>query len=270
MEGHQSRLAFGYITSSRSDSCGSSAAAPSIRVPVVACLGRFHTYEGHSSNTCVFPTRVFRLLGVTHLIITNAAGGLTDDLSIGTIMAIHDHLSLPTLTSMNPLIGPNYTSLGPRFPALSNAYDLNLQLSLYRAANQLGLSPLLASGTYAYVLGPSYESRAEANFLKNAGANAVGMSTVPEVITATHIGMKVLAISLITNKVILNPPFNLQQLLLDEAKDKGNEKAETKIQNIIHQNISQAANHNEVLTISKLRAQDMRRLVSQVILTTQV
>ncbi|SOV09604.1 related to PNP1 - purine-nucleoside phosphorylase [Ustilago sp. UG-2017a] len=270
VEGHQSWLAFGYITSSCSDSCASSAAVPSIRVPVVACLGRFHTYEGHSSNTCVFPTRVFRLLGVTHLIITNAAGGLTDDLSIGTIMAIHDHLSLPTLTSMNPLIGPNHASLGPRFPPLSNAYDLNLRLSLYRAAQQLGLSSLLVSGTYAYVLGPSYESRAEANFLKNAGANAVGMSTVPEVIAAIHMGMKVLAISLITNKVILNPPFSLEKILLDEAKSNAIEKAESKIEKIIHQDITQAANHNEVLTVSKLRAQDMRRLVTQVILTSQV
>lgn len=259
VEGHKSSLAFGYITSP---------SHPSSRVSVVACLGRFHTYEGHSASTCVFPTRVFKLLGVTHLIVTNAAGGLADTHQVGTIMAIHDHISLPTLTSMNPLIGSNLSALGPRFPPLSNAYDLNLRLALYRAAEKLNLAESLTSGTYAYVLGPSYESRADAGFLKRVGADAVGMSTVPEVIAATHAGIKVLAISLITNKVVLKPYFNFEKAL--EHEKNGGEKVENLLENVLKQDQAEAANHQEVLEAGQKRAQDMRRLVAEVVLSTQV
>lgn len=252
VEGHTSSLAFGMLNS----------------IPVVACLGRFHTYEGHSAATCVFPTRVMRCLGVTHLIVTNAAGGLREDMEVGTIMAIHDHLSLPTLTATNPLIGANLNALGPRFPPLSNAYDLELRMQLYRAAHKLGLASLLTSGVYAYVLGPSYESRADAGFLKTVGADAVGMSTVPEVIAATHAGMKVLAISLITNKVVLKPYFNFEKALHKE--NTGGEKVDTAVQRVLKQDQAEAANHAEVLEAGAKRADDIKRLVSQVIASTPI
>ncbi|SPO31546.1 related to PNP1 - purine-nucleoside phosphorylase [Ustilago trichophora] len=252
VEGHKSSLAFGLLSD----------------IPVVACLGRFHTYEGHSAASCVFPTRVMKLLGVQALIVTNAAGGLHDDFEVGTIMAIHDHLSLPTLTSMNPLIGSNLNALGPRFPPLSNAYDLELRMALYKAAERLGLSDSLASGTYAYVLGPSYESRADARFLKTVGADAVGMSTVPEVIAATHAGMKVLAISLITNKVVLKPYFDFKKAIEEERT--GGERVEDAVQRTLKQDIGEAANHEEVLEAGAARAEDMRKLVAEVVASTQL
>ncbi|KAJ9475836.1 Purine nucleoside phosphorylase [Pseudozyma hubeiensis] len=250
--GHTSSLAFGFLSS----------------IPVVACLGRFHTYEGHSASTCVFPTRVLALLGIRALIVTNAAGGLNPSFEVGTIMAIHDHLSLPTLTSMNPLIGANLDAFGPRFPPLSNAYSLDLRLALYRAAQKLNLLDSLASGTYAYVLGPSYESRADANFLRSVGADAVGMSTVPEVIAATHAGVKVLAISLITNNVVLHDYFDFSKALHDEQN--GGEKVEEVIKKLIAKDTAGAANHEEVLEAGKARAQDMSRLVAEIVTATDV
>lgn len=258
VEGHKSSLAFGYVSEN------------SVKVPVVACLGRFHTYEGHTAAACVFPTRVMKLLGVEALIVTNAAGGLNDSFEVGTIMAIHDHLSLPTLTSMNPLIGHNLSALGPRFPPLSNAYDLKLRLALYRAAQKLGLSSSLTSGTYAYVLGPSYESRADARFLKTVGADAVGMSTVPEVIAAAHAGIKVLAISLITNKVVLKPYFNFEQALQQEQSHPNAELVETLVEKTLQQDQAEAANHEEVLEAGAKRAEDIRRLVAHVVSSTQL
>ncbi|CBQ71382.1 related to PNP1-purine-nucleoside phosphorylase [Sporisorium reilianum SRZ2] len=256
VEGHKSSLAFGYVVSGTT------------RVPVVACLGRFHTYEGHSAASCVFPTRVMKLLGISALIVTNAAGGLNDTFQVGTIMAIHDHLSLPTLTSMNPLIGPNLAALGPRFPPLSNAYDLQLRLALYRAAQKLGLADSLASGTYAYVLGPSYESRADARFLRTVGADAVGMSTVPEVIAAAHAGLKVLAISLITNKVVLKPYFDFDAAL--KAESNGGANVEHLVQDTLHKDSAEAANHEEVLEAGAARAEDMKNLVAEIICSTDV
>ncbi|GAK67471.1 purine nucleoside phosphorylase [Moesziomyces antarcticus] len=253
VEGHQSSLAFGYIREGEA------------KVAVVACLGRFHTYEGHSAAACVFPTRVMKLLGVEALVVTNAAGGLKDSFQVGTIMAIHDHLSLPTLTSMNPLIGANL-AFGPRFPPLSNAYDLELRLALYRAAQKLGLQDSLQSGSYAYVMGPSYESRADARFLKTVGADAVGMSTVPEVIAAAHAGIKVLAISLITNKVVLKPYFDFEAALAAEAN--GGPKAEDAVKQTLKQDTAEAANHAEVLEAGAARAEDMRRLVALVVTST--
>lgn len=257
VQGHTSSLAFGYLSTT-----------PSKRVAVVACLGRFHTYEGHSAATCVFPTRVMKLLGCRALVVTNAAGGLNDTFQVGTIMSIHDHLSLPTLTATNPLIGANISALGPRFPPLSNAYDLELRLALYRAAEKLSLLDSLASGTYAYVLGPSYESRADANFLKSVGADAVGMSTVPEVIAAAHTGLKTLAISLITNKVVLEPHFDFHSAL--KAEKQGGEKLELIVNRLIQSDQAAAANHEEVLQAGANRADDIRRLVAEVICSPPV
>ncbi|KAN0064892.1 Purine nucleoside phosphorylase [Thecaphora frezii] len=261
VEGHKSSLAFGYL--SQPDEADASQLR---RVPVVACLGRFHTYEGHSAQACVFPVRVMRCLGVTAVVVTNAAGGLNPEFEVGTIMALHDHLSLPTLTSMNPLIGSNLAALGPRFPPLSNAYDVELRLSLFRAAHKLGLPDAsMQQGTYAYVLGPSYESRADARFLQMVGADAVGMSTVPEVIAAAHCGMRVLAISLITNKVVLSPYFDTRKALQNELQSgtKGNNALQQ-----IQADKNEAANHEEVLEVGRIRAEDIRKLVESVVCQT--
>ncbi|PWN50759.1 inosine guanosine and [Violaceomyces palustris] len=260
VQGHQSSLAFGFLSQpSESD--------PNeiIKVAVVACLGRFHTYEGHSAQSCVFPTRVMRCLGAEAVIVTNAAGGLNDNFEVGTIVALHDHLSLPSLTSMNPLIGHNLSALGPRFPPLSNAYDVDLRIRLFKAAQKIGLpSSAMQQGTYAYVLGPTYESRAEARFLKNVGADCVGMSTVPEVIAATHSGMKVLAISLITNKVVLSPYFDTRAFLEKEGEHTSSSNQAQK------KDDKEAANHEEVLEVGRMRAEDMRKLVQTVVCQTRL
>jgi len=119
--------------------------------------------------------RIFRCLGAQAVVITNAAGGLSDSFEVGTIVAMHDHLSIPSFTPTNPLVGHNLEALGPRFPPLSNAYDPTLLLEAFKAADTLGLSQVeMQQGTYAYVMGPTYESRAECRFLKGAGADCVG------------------------------------------------------------------------------------------------
>ncbi|GAA5961647.1 hypothetical protein JCM21900_004627, partial [Sporobolomyces salmonicolor] len=173
VRGHQSALAFGYLGKNR--------------VPVVCQLGRFHAYEGFPLQTVVYPMRIMKLLGCTHTIITNAAGGLNPDWDVGTVVAVLDHMSLPSLTSMNPLIGQNRETLGPRFPPMSDAYDFDLRKEAFRASKELNWAKgTLREGVYAWVAGPSYETRAEQRFLRAAGADAVGMSTVPEVIAARH------------------------------------------------------------------------------------
>ncbi|PWN91366.1 inosine guanosine and, partial [Acaromyces ingoldii] len=257
--GHQSSLAFGYIVDGGN---------PTARVPVVAALGRFHLYEGHSPASCVFPVRFMRVLGAEAVVVTNAAGGLHPDWDVGTIVSMHDHLSLPTLGSLNPLVGPSFP-LGPRFPPTSDAYDPLLRTSLFRGAAQLGLAggqgggpQLLQSGTYAYVMGPSYESRAECRFLRAAGADCVGMSTVPEVIAARQAGLKVLGISLITNKVVVSPYFDAAAVAAEAASDAD---AQARARDMLQQDAGEAANHQEVLEVGRKRADDIRRLVQHVI-----
>lgn len=168
-------------------------------VPVVMMQGRFHLYEGYSPQVLTFPVRVMRMLGAHTLIVTNAAGGMNPAYSPGDFMLIRDHINLPGLAGINPLVGPNDERLGPRFPALANAYDADLRtLAQTVAAAQPEIT--LHEGIYAVVGGPSFETRAELRFLRAIGADAVGMSTVPEVIVARHMAMRVLGLSLITNK----------------------------------------------------------------------
>ncbi len=162
---------------------------------VAILAGRYHAYEGHRFDQLVFPTRVLAALGVRTLVVTNAAGGIREDLVPGRIMAISDHLNL---MGNNPLIGPNDAEMGPRFPDLSDAYSRDLRERAFEAARKAGIT--LASGVYAAGLGPSYETPAEIRMLRVLGADAVGMSTVPEVIAANHAGLKILAFSLITNR----------------------------------------------------------------------
>jgi len=161
---------------------------------VVAMQGRVHYYEGYEPWEVAFPARVLCRLGIRALVVTNAAGGIRRDLSPGDLMRITDHLNL---SGMNPLIGPNDARLGPRFPDMSTAYDPRLGAVLDETAAGLGIR--LAAGVYACLSGPSYETPAEIRMLRVLGADAVGMSTVPEVIAAAHMGVPVVGISCITN-----------------------------------------------------------------------
>jgi purine-nucleoside phosphorylase len=162
--------------------------------PVVALSGRVHLYEGYSAQQVAFPVRVLRALGVETLSVTNAAGGVNERFQPGTLMLITDQINL---TGHNPLIGPNDARLGVRFPDMSEAYSPRLRRLVQRAATDAGVP--LAEGVYMGCLGPSYETPAEVRMARSLGADAVGMSTVIEVIAARHGGMQVLGISCITN-----------------------------------------------------------------------
>jgi len=162
--------------------------------PVLCLQGRVHYYEGHDMRAVTFPIRVFARLGIRRLIVTNASGGINPRFRPGDLMLIRDHISL---FCPNPLIGPNEASLGPRFPDMSAAYSEPLRQLARSCARGLKFS--LGEGVYASVTGPSYESPAEIRMLKRLGADAVGMSTVPEVIVARHMGVECLGISHITN-----------------------------------------------------------------------
>ncbi len=162
--------------------------------PVVAMQGRFHLYEGYTPREVTFPIRVMQELGVRVLMISNAAGGLNPKYRAGDIMILSDHLNL---TGDNPLIGPNEDRWGPRFPEMIGAYDPGLSTLAQEAARDLKIN--LREGVYAGLKGPSLESPAEVRFLRVIGADAVGFSTVQEVIAGVHAGMKILALSIITN-----------------------------------------------------------------------
>jgi len=167
-------------------------------VQVVVMQGRFHFYEGYSPQVLTLPVRVMSALGAHTLLVTNAAGGINPSYRPGDFMLISDHIYFPGLAGANPLLGPNDERLGERFPPLARAYDANLR---YLARSVAATMPdlTLHEGVYAMVGGPSFETAAELRFLRTVGADAVGMSTAPEVVVARHMGMNVLGISLITN-----------------------------------------------------------------------
>lgn len=167
---------------------------------VAAMQGRFHLYEGYSPQQVVFPLRVLRLLGADLLVVTAAAGGLNPAFAAGSLMLIRDHIGFPVLAGLNPLRGPNDERFGERFPALTQAYDSRLRLLAQDVARAQGVE--LHEGVYAMVSGPSFETPAELQMLRTLGADAVGMSTVPEVIAARHLGMRVLAACVITNAAL--------------------------------------------------------------------
>jgi purine-nucleoside phosphorylase len=169
-------------------------------VPVVAMRGRVHYYEGYSLRDVSFPVRVMRRLGAETLIVTNAAGGLNEAFQTGDLMALTDHLNLLGMAGQSPLIGPDEPGLGVRFLDMLNAYDPVLREMACRVAEQQGFS--LQHGVYAMVGGPTYETMAEIRFLQRAGADAVGMSTIPEVIVARHERMRVLGVSAITDMAV--------------------------------------------------------------------
>lgn len=204
-------------------------------VPAVCMRGRFHFYEGHPMSVVVMPVRVFRCLGVKVLIVTNAAGGINADLKVGDLINVTDHLGLPCLMGNNPLMGPNDATLGPRFLPTSNAYTKEMQDVVMASANSLGFDFVRPSGCYCMVSGPTYESATEGKFLRQVGVDTVGMSTVPEIIAAHHCGMKIILLSLVTNKVVM-------------PGDAG-----------------PAASHEEVLEAVNKRATQMQTLVTRMV-----
>ncbi|MFZ0062975.1 MAG: purine-nucleoside phosphorylase [Pyrinomonadaceae bacterium] len=193
-EGHAGRLVIGKVG----------------LVPVIAMQGRVHFYEGYALEEVTFPIRVFKLLGIKRLILTNAAGGIDIELSQGALMVISDHLNL---MGVNPLRGPNDERFGPRFPDLSEAYSRDLQQQAVEVARTLGVE--IRRGIYAALAGPSYETPAEIHMLRACGADAVGMSTVPETIVARQMGIDVLGISCITNMAagISDEPINHAEVM---------------------------------------------------------
>jgi purine-nucleoside phosphorylase len=192
-EGHRGTLAFGSLAG----------------CPVVAMEGRFHLYEGYSPEDITFPVRVMSKLGVKVLMISSAAGGLNPHFRPGEIMVVTDHINL---TARNPLIGPNLDEFGPRFPDMTCVYDREL-MSVARA-EALNSGILLREGVYVGILGPSLETPAETRFLRMIGADAVGMSTVLEVIAAVHTGLRVMVIVAITN---VNLPDCMKAFSLEEV-----------------------------------------------------
>jgi purine-nucleoside phosphorylase len=171
--------------------------------------GRFHYYEGYHMRDVTFGVRVMQELGVKYLFLTNAAGGLNPDFEVGRPMIISDHINM---MGDNPLIGPNVEDWGPRFPDMSNAYDKELRTIAKKVAEELNIP--VYEGVYVAVAGPNFETPAELRMLRWMGADAVGMSTVPEVIAAAHRGTKVLAISAITDRAV---PDDLKPLTAEEV-----------------------------------------------------
>src|SRR5512142_1819670 len=169
---------------------------------VLTMQGRIHFYEGYSMSQVTLPVRVMLRLGLEMMFVTNAAGGVNPDFVPGDVMLITDHLNLLGMTGINPLIGPNIDELGPRFPDMSQAYDRQLMEMAREVASRENV--LLREGVYCALSGPSFEGPADLRFLRIAGADAVAMSTVPEVIVARHGGMRVLGFSGISNKANLD------------------------------------------------------------------
>lgn len=186
---------------------------------VVAMKGRFHYYEGYSMQEVTFPVRVMKMLGIELLIVTNACGGMNPNFQAGDLMIITDHLNM---TGDHPLIGENDERLGPRFPDMSRAYDPHLQAFVEQTAKRINVS--VQKGVYAGIAGPSYMTAAELNMLRKLGADAVGMSTVPEVIVANHMNVKVIGLSCITDMALSDQlePLTHEQVVkvANETKPK--------------------------------------------------
>ncbi|XP_077401043.1 purine nucleoside phosphorylase 5a [Vanacampus margaritifer] len=215
VQGHAGRLVFGTL---KGRSC-------------VCMQGRSHLYEGYPIQKITLPMRIFKLLGVDTVILTNAAGGLNQDFKVGDIMIMKDHINMPGFAGNNPLVGPNDDRFGVRFPCMSDAYDRDLRQLAMDVGQELGFGHFLREGVYCVQCGPSFETIAECRMLNKLGADAVGMSTVHEVIVARHCGMRVFALSLITNQAVMDY----------DSEEK--------------------ANHEEVLQTGKQRAEQLERLI---------
>ncbi|HOV37074.1 MAG TPA: purine-nucleoside phosphorylase [Dysgonamonadaceae bacterium] len=195
VEGHSGKLIIGTLGGKR----------------ILAMQGRFHFYEGYSMKEVTFPVRVFQALGVKYLFVSNAAGGMNPSFDIGDIMLIEDHINM---FPEHPLRGKNYDELGTRFPDMSEAYDKKLRMMAIQIANEKNIK--LQHGVYVGVQGPTFETPAEYQFFRVIGGDAVGMSTVPEVIVANHAKMKVLAFSIITD---LGVPGKIVEVSHEEVQE---------------------------------------------------
>ncbi|KAF8565255.1 hypothetical protein P879_04193 [Paragonimus westermani] len=216
---------------------------------VMVMQGRFHLYEGygkeavrfvglsliHLKPQIIIPIRLMKILGVETILVSNAAGGLNRNLKLGDLVIIKDHISLPGLALKNVLIGPNDDRFGTRFAATSDAYDVKLRRAFQRIVQQQGHSNIVHEGVYVHVGGPTYESPAENRMLMLMGADVVGMSTVPEVIVARHAGIRVFAISLVTNVSVLSEETTVK------------------------------ANHQEVLDVATTRTEILSNLFTELI-----
>ncbi|XP_034410767.1 purine nucleoside phosphorylase 5b [Cyclopterus lumpus] len=203
--------------------------------PCVCMQGRFHLYEGYPVQKVTMPVRVFKLMGVETIILTNAAGGLNQDYKVGDVMILKDHINMPGFAGTNPLSGPNDDRFGVRFTCMSDAYDRALRQLARDVASELGYGDFLQEGVYCVLGGPSFETIAECRMLHQLGADAVGMSTVHEVLVARHAGMRCFALSLITNRSVMDY----------DSQEK--------------------ANHEEVLETGRLRAEQLQKLVSTMV-----
>lgn len=196
VEGHSGKLILGMLGTKR----------------VLAMQGRFHYYEGYNMKQVTFPIRVFKELGIEYLFVSNAAGGMNPTFDVGDIMLIEDHINL---FPENPLHGKNFEELGPRFPDMSEAYNKELRLMAMEVAKEKNIK--LQHGVYVGLSGPNFETPAEYNFLRVIGGDAVGMSTVPEVIVANHAKMKVLAFSIITDLGVIGKIVEITHEEVQEA-----------------------------------------------------
>lgn len=215
VEGHKSRFIFGTLNNKK----------------VAVMQGRFHFYEGYKMQEVVFPVWVMKALGISKLIVTNAAGGVNKSFTPGDLMLIKDHINF---AGTNPLMGPNVEEFGPRFPDMSNAYNSELINIARKCAENNDIT--VQEGTYMMFTGPNYETPAEIRMARVLGGDAVGMSTVPEVMTANHSGMKVLGISCITNMAagILDQPLNHHEVIdtAEKVKSKFVKLVKEIVQNI--------------------------------------
>lgn len=219
VKGHAGKLVFGTLSGK-----------------TVVCLqGRFHFYEGHSIYKCTLPVRVMAALGIKTLVVTNAAGGVNRSFNVGDIMIIKDHIGFPMMSGNHPLVGLNDDRLGPRFPSMTSIYDKTLQTKASDISKECGYGDFTRNGVYCMLSGPTYETQAELRLVQAVGGDAVGMSTVPEVIVAAHMDVKILGISLITNKCIMEYDTN------------------------------EKPNHKEVLEVGKQRSECVLDIVTKLI-----
>jgi len=217
--GHKSRLLFGKLNG----------------VSLMLMQGRFHHYEGYPMQLCGMPVRVMKLCGIQNLIVTNAAGGINPRFKVGDIMILKDHINLPGFAGSHPLNGPNDTRFGNRFFALNNCYDRTFRVLARKIASDLNVERQVHEGVYTMLGGPNFETVSELRMLMTCGVDAVGMSTIPEVLVAGHCGIRVFAFSLITNECVL-----------DEDEDEG-------------------ANHEEVIQAAKDKEMMLQNFVSRVV-----
>lgn len=226
--GHAGKLIFGLIGDKK--------------VPVICMVGRLHFYEGYTFQQTTFPVRLCKKLNVGTVIVTNAAGGVNSEFKPGDLMIINDHINFPGLAGYHPLRGPNLEEFGPRFQPLSDAYSHLLRKLFFEKAKVLDVTRKIYEGTYLFAAGPTFESRAEVRMIRTLGGDAVGMSTVPEVIVARHSGMDVLALSLITNAGVGEKPpsaFEEKPKPLDEGM----------------------ASHDEVLESANEASKDVQKII---------